>query len=75
MDEDIASVQEGAEAPAVVPDHLVKWNHELPIPAHKFTSQLLGTEDEVWVKVFHAQHGHKRHTEREFAVLLHSLKE
>ena len=46
------------------------WNDDFPVHIRTFTDKLIGTEDEVWTKVLHRAHGHKKLTEKEFSALL-----
>jgi hypothetical protein len=47
---------------------------DFPVPFATFAATLVGTHDEVWIKVMQSAHGGKKQTVKEFAGLLEALR-
>ncbi len=47
---------------------------DFPVPLGVFLNTLVGTHDEIWIKVMQSAHGDKKRTVAEFAALLDALR-
>ena len=50
-------------------------NREFPEPLDKFAATLIGTEDEVWIRVLRTNHLYEKHTTDEWRALIDGHRE